>query len=148
MLQTRTLNPETNPALYGLVLPDAPESFASMSEQVEFIGFLYETPKQRHPQETAEGWLVRVSGSEAVPDGVYSLEVWEDEDPRRVFASAARLVTSTLPERTSPYHYPIFGLNEVALSERTYDLKRPAGLFKKLSTCFYASVRGFKYDFV
>lgn len=148
MLQTRAINPELNPALFGLALPDAPESFASMTEKVEFIGFLYETPEQRHPQETAKGWIVRVSGSETVPDGAYSIKVYEDEDPRRVFASVARLITSELPERTAQYTHPIFGLNEVRLSEQAYDLKRPAGLLRKLSTCLYASVRGFNYDFV
>ncbi len=146
MLQTRAINPELNPALFGLALPDAPESFASMTEKVEFIGFLYETPEQRHPQETAKGWLVRVSGSEAVPDGAYSIKVYEDEKPMCVFASAARLVTG-LPDRTSQHYYPSFGLNEVSLSSETYNLMEPKTLQRTVKTCFRKAVFG-HYDFV
>ena len=148
MLHTRIENYGINPALYDGLMSWAQESKIKMPETVEFIGFLYETPEQRHPQETTEGWLVRISGSKHVPDGPYSVEVWEDQSPIRVFASAAKFVTG-LPERVNPTgYYPSFGLNEVSLSSTTYDLMKPRALQKKLRACLRRAVAGFRYEFV
>jgi len=147
MLQTRTADYRINPALYGGILPRMQESTLKMSEAVEFVGFLYETPQPRNPQEEALGWLVRVSGVKNIPNGVYSIEVRENENPSRVFASAARLVTG-LPKREDPTFYPFFGKNEVALSEQTYDLNIQPKLRKKVDHCLRSANEGFKFVYV
>ena len=147
MLEARIEQNNYFPAAYGGHVPRTKESAPKVSETVDFIGFLYETPEQRHPQETTKGWLVRVSGASPIPDGVYSIEVDEEERPLEVFASAARQVTN-LPDRKSENYYPSFGLNEVTLSTETFDLKKPKRVKQALSKTLRAKIAGYRYKFV
>lgn len=147
MLEVRNETLRFNPAPWNLNLSRARKRKPLMAEKITFVGFLYELPEKQHPMEESKGWLVRVSGFSEVPEGVYSIVVYEHQKPTRVFASAARLVTG-LPQRKSEYFYPYFGENEVSLSERTYDLKTPERIQKKLHNRLRRTHQGFKYVYV
>jgi hypothetical protein len=84
-----------------------------LQASAEYVGALYETSAQRHPQETplAQIYAVENAGNE---NGVYAVPVFEDENPQRVFLSQARLIT--LPPGKREGKPPIYGLDEVVLN--------------------------------
>ncbi|MFA6279936.1 MAG: hypothetical protein WC612_03975 [Bdellovibrionales bacterium] len=150
MLEARDENYEINPALYGGLRPWVQESSIHMAETVDFVGFVNEEPdKLRHPQDNNGVWLVRMSNFQNVPNGVYSVKIKKSDDGKsiRVFAGAAQLVTD-IPNKTNDFYYPIWGENEVTLSEKAYNLTTPPKLIKKIGKCLRSAHAGFKYDFV
>ena len=85
--------------------------------EAEYIGDLYETPKQRHPQEMslAEIYAVKNAGPE---DGFYAIRVHDDsKEPYPAFLSQARLITLP-PGKREGIIVPIYGLNEVKLGPK------------------------------
>jgi hypothetical protein len=83
--------------------------------QATFIGELFETPKQRHPQELPLAELYRVEGHTEL-DGIYvvPVRVSEDRCSRKFFLSYARKITSRLPVREGLV--PTYGVEEFCFS--------------------------------
>ena len=93
----------------------------SMPTEVTYVGDLFETPKQRHPQEECIAEIYRVKGI-GKDDGVYAIPI--NREPREVhtaFLSTAKRITNPLPKRdwSRPlFGDAIFGLNEVELEPK------------------------------
>lgn len=103
--------------------------------QVTYIGELYETPVQRHPQETPIAELFGVKGLEA-DDGVYAVPVSKLDRPMvlKMFLSEAKKVTGSLPSKEGLHK--TYGLNELSLSpeklEESMDLRERPTLHRAL----------------
>ncbi|MDE1900259.1 MAG: hypothetical protein KGI37_01270 [Alphaproteobacteria bacterium] len=117
--------------------------------EASYIGELYETPKQRHPQENSLAGLYRVSGL-GDDDGVYAIPVFDDETPQRVFLSEAKKVTSRLPHREGVI--PTYGMNEVTLypegKNEVLDLREKPELHRTLVKGVQKAFPNTSFDFV
>lgn len=113
--------------------------------KVTYIGELYKTPKQQHPQERSLAEVIGVEGlSEQSENGVYAIKVNSENTPQRVFLSEAQKITSQLPKKDSSF--PTYGRDEVTMEP--HPIREGTALHKAVVREYRKSSPDTSFDFV